>query len=657
MSLTAISLDRDLKKANKLARKGRVQEARALFEAIAERYPSNQRAKDGLRQLGQDSGSGSFEGQFASLVNRYKSGSDATLLSDAVSLAEQHPDRSELHNLIGILYAAAGQTQGAIDHYQTALKLDPENTNILNNLGNAFRALKRYADAEDIFQQAIKQSPDKPELFNNLAATQKDAGKRLEAIPNYIAAIRLNPQYYHAHINLAVTLNDLKRYEEAARCCANAIEIKPDEAEAHFNLSTALYGLEQPHLAIDALRTTVQLQPDHAAAHGNLATFLLKEADYDNALQHAVLSVKAAPDRAEGYNNLACVQHALGQNQQALQTYIHTLKLRQDYPDAHHGLARVLLSLGHVDQGLDEYEWRMDRRSQSVTAPPPQLPLPSLNSLDEKVERLFVWPEQGVGDEVMFASMFKHLSSHVNADIIAGCDKRLIPLFERSFPDMTFISRDETNRYTHLPAPPDRMIASGSLLRLARKKGLPLRAEPYLKPDTDRLTLWKDRLEALPHPVSIGISWYGGNILTTRLARSIQLEDWAPILNLPANFINLQYGAHKADADRVSEALGVSIHDWDDADPLKDLDNFTAQVAALDLVISIDNSTVHFAGALGKTCFTLLPTAPDWRWMPEENPIDWYQGALQLFRQETPEDWSKPIKKVTEAARIFIENK
>ncbi len=147
------------------------------------------------------------------------------------------------------------------------------------------------------------------------------------------------------------------------------------------------------------------------------------------------------------------------------------------------------------------------------------------------------------------------------------------------------------------------------------------------------------RYQNLGEGLKIGISWRGGSKPSVKLARSTVLGQWTKLFSIPGvHFINLQYGDCSGELKEAKEKLGVIIHDWEDADPLKDLDGFAAQVAALDLVISVDNSTVHMAGAVGIPVWTLLPYVCDWRWMREFEDTPWYK-TVRLFRQRKHGDW------------------
>ena len=151
----------------------------------------------------------------------------------------------------------------------------------------------------------------------------------------------------------------------------------------------------------------------------------------------------------------------------------------------------------------------------------------------------------------------------------------------------------------------------------------------------------------------VGISWRGGSGDTAQ-ARSTVLADWAPLLRQSRlGFINLQYGDCRAELTAVREEAGVEVLHDEAVDPLKDLDGFAAQTAAMDLVISIDNSTVHMAGALGMPVWVLLPAVPDWRWMLGRSDSPWY-SSVRLFRQLAPGAWTPVIASVAqELGRLF----
>jgi 2-polyprenyl-3-methyl-5-hydroxy-6-metoxy-1,4-benzoquinol methylase len=230
-------------------------------------------------------------------------------------------------------------------------------------------------------------------------------------------------------------------------------------------------------------------------------------------------------------------------------------------------------------------------------------------------------------------------------------------LYSRSFSNAEVIplepnARSESN--THLPAF-DAQIPIGSLPRLFRRSLDSFsQRQSYLVPDSTSQEKWKKRFAELGDSLKVGISWRGGKQEITRRRRSTTLDQWEAILSRPGvSFVNLQHGDCVEELEEVYRTSGVRIHDWDDADPLVDLDGFAAQISALDLVISIDNSTVHMAGAMGVEVWTLLPFVPDWRWFLNRNDSPWYP-SMRLFRQSRVGKWDDAFNAAAEALKKLI---
>jgi hypothetical protein len=258
--------------------------------------------------------------------------------------------------------------------------------------------------------------------------------------------------------------------------------------------------------------------------------------------------------------------------------------------------------------------------------------------------RLLIWNEQGVGDEIMFAGLVPDVIRTGNRCVL-DCDARLNPLFARSFPGVEIVStsdpdhRPELDFAAHLP--------SGSLPGVFRTTHVAFAAtaSPYLA--ADPFETKKFRADYADGKRLAGLAWYTKNRKTSR-QRSIYLSMFAPCFACPGiRWISLQYG----DPDELEKHAALAdarILIDRSVDPFSNIDRFAAQVAAMDLVVTIDNSTAHLAGALGIPTWVLLPFAPDWRWLLARDDSPWYP-SLRLFRQPKPGDWHAVIQKVLNA--------
>jgi len=379
-----------------------------------------------------------------------------------------------------------------------------------------------------------------------------------------------------------------------------------------------------------------------------LAGALTEQGKFQEAVQICDRMIQLKPDFAEAFYNRGLVLQKLGKLEDAIKSFSAAIQRKPDYARAHSDLAHLLLLLGDFNNGWKHHEWRMMAEKTRDQVP---APMPAWNGEQLQNKVIFVRAEQGIGDEVMFASCFQDLVTTNPKRIIVECDSRLTPLFARSFPEMDIQGKRESKNITWLKefGNVDYQVGMGSLPMFFRPSldSFPDR-KSFLQPNPVLLETWRKRFAEIGEAIKIGISWRGGSRESMKASRSIDHQLWKPVLQSDAHFVNLQYGDCTADIKQFEQVSGVHIYDWEDADPLTDLDNFAAQISALDLVISIDNSTVHFAGAVGIPTWVLTPNVPDWRWMLERDDSPWYP-AVRLFRQNDSDNWSDVISKVKEA--------
>jgi hypothetical protein len=261
-----------------------------------------------------------------------------------------------------------------------------------------------------------------------------------------------------------------------------------------------------------------------------------------------------------------------------------------------------------------------------------------------------VLAEQGIGDQVMFASCLPDLLKGAGASFVE-CDSRLVPLFARSFPQIHAIASPADPAALPPVGYCDVIEYLGTLPRFLRRRidDFP-QAAGYLVPDPNLVAKWRSSLARLGGALKVGISWSGGKDAETRRRRSIPLELWRPLFQVSGvQFVNIQHGWAAAEATKANERFGIPLDDGSDCNPLQNLDDFAAKLAALDLILTVDNSTAHLAAAIGKPVWTLLPFAADWRWMLDRENTPWYP-SMRLLRCRAADDWSELLQR---AARLL----
>ena len=499
------------------------------------------------------------------------------------------------------------------------------NSNQTNNLNKivseavsksiAYYQQNRIKDALQITVQALNQSPDNINLLKNAGA-------------------------------FAGILGDLGQAEIYAR---KYTQLCSKDSHGHSNLALILQKGGNIKLAKEGFHTSLLLNERNENALIGCGDIAKIEGDFDSAKSFYQRALAVNPQSSEAYNNLGRLYEAIKDTTSAQEYYKKALALSPNNANYSWNIGLLYLLKLDFEKGWQLAESRLqpERFEKQVIAPKIQSPVWQGEPLESKT--ILLWAEQGVGDEIMFASVLSELSSS-SVNIILICDTRLVSLFNRSFSFLTAISKPQDNNYQELTENVDYHLSIASLPKFYRNDIKDFdKHKPYLKVDDALLAKWKTRLEQLPHTMNIGISWAGGKNAEQQKDRSLTLEQLTPILekaNQQANIINLQYGDHIQAIEQFSAQTGITIHDWDDADPLKDLDNFAAQISALDLVISIDNSTVHFSGALGVQTLVMLPFKQDWRWGEDRDDSYWYPNTMQLFRQPTDGDWDSVIQKV-----------
>ena len=334
-------------------------------------------------------------------------------------------------------------------------------------------------------------------------------------------------------------------------------------------------------------------------------------------------------------------------------SYDKAIELRPDYAEAHWNLSILLLLLGDLRNGWQKYEY--GRLTKNIKRRVVLAPYPLWNGEPLADKGILITAEQGVGDEVMFASCIPDLINLNPKKIILECDLRLAPLFARSFPQLDIQGKDRKDvDWLKELEDIDFQVAIGSLPVFFRPKldSFPYRRS-FLKPAPELFAKWRSRYAGIGKELKIGLSWRGGKDKNVKRIRSIDLPFWEPIFRSGAHFVNLQYGDHSEEINQIELEMGIHIYDWEDADPLVDLDSFAAQIAALDLVISVDNSTVHIAGAVGTPVWGLIPYNPDWRWMLKRSNSLWY-STVHLFRQQKIGDWNEVIDTISTKLQMMV---
>jgi tetratricopeptide (TPR) repeat protein len=553
---------------------------------------------------------------FQQAMGVHQQGDVAGALALYRSILDSNPQHADTLALAGMACCQIDDLDGGIDYLQQSVAIAPNNLDAQFNLGQAFEAMERFEDA----------------------------------IKPYLKVAELEPGNVDVHFHLGTVYHSLEQDEEAAQHLRQVIAAMPDHADALSNLGAALKGLDEFDEAEQVLRKALALKKNDGVTLSNLGTVLKELNRLDEASEIHQRAVTLLPDYAEGHGNFGNTLAQQGLLEKAIEHFERALTLNPDIIEIRSNYCFALLKSGRFKKGWQAYSTRWQWKGFDHPTRPFETPHWQGEPLQGKT--ILVWGEQGIGDELMFASMFSDLVGQADT-VIVETDPRLVPLFQRSFPTMTTVARDNPPDPTLLDKKIDFQIPSGELGKYLRadRSDFPKQAG-YIKADDHDTKRLRETYKKLGNDAAvIGVSWRSGNEVVGE-KRSAALQLWGPILATSGCFfVNLQYGNVKPFLDEFKKETDIEVYCDDDVDPLKNMDLFSAQIAAMDLVISIDNSTVHSAGSLGVPVWTLLAAAPDWRWGQDQDSSYWYP-SMKLFRQETLGEWSS----VFDATEVALEN-
>ena len=497
-------------------------------------------------------------------------------------------------------------------------------------------AAGRFEEAAQVLAGALQRDPGLFEAHLLRGRALEQATRPKEAIASYRRALSLKPDSAEAFLQLGTLCARLGALVEAEFMLKKALEIQSGMIEAYHALGLVLGRREKFEDAETLLRKALFRAPDGAELHAALGSTLAETGRLREALPHFAEAVRLNPDFGEAHAGLGNVLRDLGRPEEALAAYDRTLELIPDDARAHVSRAAALLLTGDYAGGWREYEWRLKLpEARDVSGLPRRWRGETLRN-----RTILVYTEQGVDDGIMFAALLSDLIG-TGARVVLWSTGRLAALLARSFPDAEVHVAPEEDGREFSFAGIDYSVAMGSLPLFFRQAktdftGTPRHAR-YLVPDAGAVQEWRRRCDGLGEGLKVGISWRGGASARDTRLRTTGLDDWSDLFELPdIAWINLQIGEPGQEIAAFEEKSGRKVHDWPNA--AADLDDFAARIDALDLVISIDNSTAHLAGALAKPLWTLVPFVATWRWGGRGETTPWYP-SMRLVRQHEDQPW------------------
>lgn len=528
-------------------------------------------------------------------------------------------DRSRAWTLYraGMETLEAGLPQRATGHLTQAVSLHP--------------CAKYHANLAVVLEQWAVDATTDPAQSRDLLE---------QSVVSSLAAIRARPRFTLAISNLVLVLERLGRTREALYWAALVTTLAPRSADAAWARAGLLVSRQKWAEAADWYAMVRHLKPSQTTAVHNEVSCLTSAGRDMEALYLLYQDLIRDPLCPLTWTNLGVIHRRLGRNNMAVDCFDRAISLQPGANAAKWGRSLALLALGRMEEGWREYEWGLTTGDRKPPRPfvQPRWKGQFLNTA------LLVWMEQGLGDHIVWASLLADTHCRTIGKVIVECEHRLVTLFQRSFPYMEFVAQTDPPQPRTLSPDITHQIPAGSLPALLRPTlDSYHRTNPYLRPDPARVTEWRTRLDALGPGPKIGISWRSLRYEGIRSLDCMRLSQWGPILSIPGiHWINLQPGWRQEELDEVGDRFTTRIHTWSDLDLVNGIDEQSALISCLDLVVSAFTVTAQLAGALSIPCWVLAHRGNQSWWSLGIDYCPWHP-SIRFFHCHATGPWEEPI--------------
>lgn len=503
----------------------------------------------------------------------------------------------------------------------------------LLDLGDALLQGGVTSFASECYRQALIRIPGLFRAWVHRGLVLSYLGKFSSAADHFSRALCIQKDLAVVHCNLAAALTELEATASATKASRNAAILDMQFPDAYYNLGMALEATAHPYRAIENYARAHRLAPFHVRSRNNLGKLAQQVDDFDLAFRQLRMALCIDPGLPEGLLNLAGTLSETRQFDGAICFYTRAISVKEDLVSAYMGRAMTHLLIGNYRPGFEDYEWRLKDTRQHYghrTEPPPHYQGEDLSG-----KTVHVYWEQGLGDTLQFCRYARILAER-GAHVLLNVQPALIALLSESIPRVEVISEDPLQRHADYQVP----LLSLPLFLGLWPELLPA-MPPYLHASQSRQVFWEGRLGSNAGRLKVGICWSGSRGHKNDHRRSIPLSMLSELCAVEMDFHCLQKEVRAEELELAQSLPNLHLHDAN----LIDFTDTAGLIAQMDLVISVDTSIAHLAGALGIRLWVLLPFTPDFRWLLERSDSPWYPSAT-LYRQSRRGDWASALRQV-----------
>ena len=569
------------------------------------------------------------------------------------------------------------------------------NLNYQIDKANKLFEKKKYIEATEDLLKILKKFPSnerakkllkKVILINNNDEPKKNELETLQSFiykkdfKNLISFAtelsRKYPNYFLIYNLIGFGFENLKEYTQAITNYKISIKLKNDFHEGYFNIGNCFFELGDFKNAQCFFEKAILYKNNYAISFNNLGLTHRELGNYTAAIDNFKKAIFFNKDFYEAYNNLGNIYMDLNQSDKALNYYKKSFELNPNYNDSINNIAISLENKGNVDEASTFFQ-KIDNTSVNNSEIIKNLSLNQLSSfnfdegwknykhrffsrgfqidknilkmpefsLNKKFKNVFVWPEQGLGDQILFSRFLNNLNLH-GVKIYSLAHKKLEPVFKKSFHNINFVDQVNYNSFKS-------QIALGDLgnLFINNIDDVIDSSSKYLKANYKKSIKLRSVLPK--NTLLCGLSWETKSLVNASMVDqnhkknylSLKLENLSKILKFPnVKFIDLQYTDTSKERKEILDKLGIDIIKLSEVDTLNNIEDVVSLIDICDFIISVSNINAHIAGSLGKKTYLLLPIGRGkiWYWSKYKNSSAWYK-SVEILEQKKPEDWDKVI--------------
>ncbi len=542
------------------------------------------------------------------------------------------PTNSNYYHHKGLIFLELENFQAAIENFDNAIQYNPQHLTAFFNRANAYKELKEYDKAIADYDRTLTINPTFEIAINNRGTILQCLSKFTEALATFDKAIAINPNYAEAYNNRGNVLQNLKKYEDAVASYDQAIAINSNYPQVYYNRGLAFTSLKKHDQAYESFTSAIILDPNYQEAYNDRGCSLKSLMHLTEALEDFNKALTLNPNDSCSYNNRGLAYQDLKNYPAAIYDFDKALTIKPDSPDILWNKSLLKILLGDYEEGwlLYEWGWKCNQRApyQDFIQP---LWLGEKTLVDKTI---LIRAEQGLGDYIQFIR-YASLIEELGSTLILEAPQPLLKLLSGFRSNFTLIEAGTALPDFDYHCP----VASLPLAFKTSITTIPANI-PYLYADSEKKQYWQKYLGIKSKP-RVGLVWSGSLTHANNHNRSMMLSQFKPLLILPIELHCLQKEISIDEQIFLKENPILLHHET----LLEDFSDTAALLANMDIVISVDTSVAHLAGAMGRKVYILLPYSPDYRWLAEGTNSPWYPTAT-LFRQSMIGNWSTVIDDV-----------